>query len=131
MSQSEKNKPPAGIGSPELKSESLLILGLIANNLGQRIDSSGQAGGGCSLLRTNLTFSPVIPRKFRQFRDKQRHGPQCFKVYSDLALFRIFEAAKITGFEQVGNRQQQVCIWSGFRCGFKNSTSEIFLEQNN
>ena len=45
MSHLEKNEPTLPINSPELKSEIALILGRIANNLAQRIDDRGQAGG--------------------------------------------------------------------------------------
>jgi hypothetical protein len=47
-----------------LNQKSLLILGLITNILAQRTDGFGEAGGGCSQLRTNLGASgPVIPQK--------------------------------------------------------------------
>jgi hypothetical protein len=54
MSHSEKNEPTRPIGSPGSNQKSLLILGLIANNLAQRIDGCGQAGGGMG-IRTHDT----------------------------------------------------------------------------
>jgi hypothetical protein len=41
----EKNEPTLPIRSPELKPEMAANIGLIANNLVQRIEGCGQAGG--------------------------------------------------------------------------------------
>ena len=58
MSHSEKNEPTPSIGGPEFKSEMAANTGLIANNLVQRIEGWGQAGGGRG---TGLESSPRSP----------------------------------------------------------------------
>jgi hypothetical protein len=58
MGHLEKNELTLPISSPQLKSESLLIMGLIANNVAQRLDDCGQAGGG-----RGTGIEPSPPRK--------------------------------------------------------------------